>query len=75
MILQVITDTERRGAQVFAIDLEIALRAQGRNVRTVALSPALPGDSFDVPVLGRTRTGQATLVALGTAVRSTLQTS
>ena len=38
-ILQVITDTDRRGAQVFALDLQGALRRKGHEVETLALAP------------------------------------
>ncbi|HEX2027366.1 MAG TPA: glycosyltransferase family 4 protein [Nitriliruptorales bacterium] len=51
-ILQVITDTDRRGAQVFGRDLHGALTALGWRVRTVALSPGSHPDPLDVPVLG-----------------------
>lgn len=62
-ILQVITDTDRRGAQVFATDLDRALASMGREVRTVALAPGAVG-GLECPVLGATRTGPATLHAL-----------
>lgn len=70
MILQVITDTDRRGAQVFATDLESALRDRGREVRTVALAPGTAGRLLDVPVLGATRTGRDTLAALRREMRA-----
>jgi glycosyltransferase involved in cell wall biosynthesis len=60
-VLQVITDPERRGAQVFATDLGAALVRQGHTVTTVALGPAANADGvapparLDVPVLGRRR--------------------
>jgi glycosyltransferase involved in cell wall biosynthesis len=65
-ILQVVTDTDRRGAQTFAVDLGDALTALGNQVRTVALARGLTVDAtpLDVPVLGRTRRGVATLRAL-----------
>jgi glycosyltransferase involved in cell wall biosynthesis len=62
-ILQVITDTDRRGAQVFATDLHDELIRRGRSVRTVALAPGAVG-GLDVAVLGRTRTHPTTLRAL-----------
>ncbi|MDP8930357.1 MAG: glycosyltransferase family 4 protein [Actinomycetota bacterium] len=51
-ILQVITDTDRRGAQVFAVDLHDALAGRGHDLRTVALSSGRHGDLLDLPVLG-----------------------
>lgn len=62
-ILQVVTDTDRRGAQVFATDLHDALVAQGRSVRTVALAPGAVG-GLDLPVLGPTRRHPKTFAAL-----------
>jgi glycosyltransferase involved in cell wall biosynthesis len=62
-ILQVVTDTDRRGAQVFATDLHDALVRRGRDVRTVALAPGAIG-GLDWPVLGPTRRHPATIIAL-----------
>jgi glycosyltransferase involved in cell wall biosynthesis len=62
-ILQVITDTDRRGAQVFATDLHDALVRRGRHVRTVALAPGRTG-GLDVPVLGPSRRHPKTIAAL-----------
>jgi glycosyltransferase involved in cell wall biosynthesis len=67
-VLQVVTDTDRRGAQVFATDLEGALTEQGVAVRTVALAPGSAG-GLDVPVLGNTRLSAAGLRALRVAAR------
>ena len=50
-ILQVVSDTDRRGAQVFATDLEPALRARGHEVETIALAPGAAG-GLDVAALG-----------------------
>jgi glycosyltransferase involved in cell wall biosynthesis len=68
-VLQVITDTERRGAQVFATDLHRALEDRGREVRTVALVAGANGTLL-VPSLGRRRLGSATLRALRAEIRS-----
>ncbi len=62
-VLQVITDTDRRGAQVFATDLHAALLASGHHVETVALAPGATR-GLDVDVLGTTRLGAATLRSL-----------
>lgn len=59
-----ITDTDRRGAQIFACDLEDALAARGRRVRTVALSPGKDADGLPVECLGSRSLGTATLLAL-----------
>jgi glycosyltransferase involved in cell wall biosynthesis len=66
-VLQVITDTDRRGAQVFALDLQIAL-ADEFDVETVALAPGRRRD-LDVKVLGSSRLGLTTLRALRHATR------
>lgn len=55
-ILQVVSDNDRRGAQVFAADLGAALADRGHEVETVALHPgsgasAHPGARLDNPVL------------------------
>ena len=68
-ILQVVTDTDRRGAQVFATDLHAALERQGRAVRTVALAPGHVG-GLDLPVLGPSRRSAATLRALRREITS-----
>ena len=65
-LLQVVTDTDRRGAQVFATDLHDALARRGWVVRTAALAPGAVG-GLDVAVLGPGRTHPATLRALRAA--------
>lgn len=60
-VLQVITDTDRRGAQVFATDLHDALDGRGHHVRTVALAPGSGRAALDVDVLGPRRLATATL--------------
>ncbi|MEM8619403.1 MAG: glycosyltransferase family 4 protein [Actinomycetota bacterium] len=60
-ILQVITDRDRRGAQVFATDLHGAVEASGAEVSTVALAPGSHGDQLDVDTLGPTRRSTTTL--------------
>jgi glycosyltransferase involved in cell wall biosynthesis len=63
-ILQVITDTDRRGAQVFATDLAAALERLGHDLQTVALAPGAGTVALDVEVLGERRLGAGTLRAL-----------
>ena len=60
-ILQVITDTDRRGAQVFATDLATAMQVRGHEVTTVALAPGKQGSPLDVPHLGTRQRGLSTL--------------
>lgn len=54
-VLQVISDTDRRGAQVFAADLQEALVDLSHRVRTVALHPGSSSARLDVPALGPSR--------------------
>lgn len=68
-ILQVVTDTDRRGAQVFAADLAPALGARGHDVETVALERGRTG-GLDVEVLGRRRLAASTLRSLRARARS-----
>lgn len=63
-VLQVITDTDRRGAQVFATDLAAAMVTLGHDVDTVALIPGEQRPALDVETLGRRQRGPATLRAL-----------
>jgi glycosyltransferase involved in cell wall biosynthesis len=68
-ILQVVTDTDRRGAQVFAADLADELSRLGHSVRTVALERgSVP--VLDLPVLGATRLGWSTVRALRREARA-----
>lgn len=62
-ILQVITDTDRRGAQLFALDLAGALAGSGHAVQTVALAPGSVG-GLDVEVLGANRRSARAVVTL-----------
>lgn len=68
-VLHVLTDTDRRGGQVFGADLAEALAACGLEVTTMALAPGQFDGGLPVAVLGRTRLGVATLVALRAAMR------
>ena len=67
--LHVVTASQRRGAEVFAVDLVTALRAQGRSDDLVALTPGPSGDELGVPTLGATPFGLATLRALRSRAR------
>jgi glycosyltransferase involved in cell wall biosynthesis len=68
-LLQVLTDNDRRGGQVFASDLHSALARRGRNVRSVALAPASSPAGLDFPVLGPSRRHPKTLRGLRSAMR------
>ncbi len=59
-VLQVISSTARRGAEVSAVELADALEGRGRAVRTVALTAA-EGEALQVDVLGTKPLGAATL--------------
>jgi glycosyltransferase involved in cell wall biosynthesis len=63
-ILQLITDRDRRGAQVFALDLAVGLRELGATVETVGLAPGTHGDLLPVRALGTRRLGFRTLKEL-----------
>ena len=63
-VLQVITSTNRRGAEIFATDLDDALRRRGHEVSTVALAPGSSSDLLPVPSLGSSTLGVSTLRAL-----------
>jgi glycosyltransferase involved in cell wall biosynthesis len=69
-ILQLITDRDRRGAQVFALDLAVGLRELGPTVQTVALAPGTHGDLLPVRTLGRRRLGLRTLRELRHSARN-----
>ncbi|MEY2403299.1 MAG: hypothetical protein QOD38_850 [Acidimicrobiaceae bacterium] len=62
-VLQVISSTKRRGAEVHAVDLERALTALGREVCTVALTPA-EGRTVHVPSLGERSLSVTTIARL-----------
>ena len=67
-VLHVITSTQRRGAETFAVDLAAALAARGLPSEGGALAPgrsvAPGGGTHDVPVLGGSPLAPATLRAL-----------
>lgn len=63
-ILNVVTDRDRRGAQVFATDLHRGLVDLGHTVSTVALSPGNHGDLLPIESLGASPRSWRTLRAL-----------
>lgn len=62
-VLHVVTDDDRRGAQLFAVDLHRALQRREVDSHIVALAAGDVG-GLDVATLGSTRLGVRTLVAL-----------
>ena len=73
-ILQVVSDNNRRGAQVFAGDLGMALVARGHGLHTVALEPgsamvARSGAHLDNPVLAPSWPRPSGLRRLRTAMK------
>jgi glycosyltransferase involved in cell wall biosynthesis len=67
-VLQVISSTDRRGAEIFGVELGEALSRRGHTVRTVALAPGRTG-GLEVRTLGRSRFAPQTLRALRRAAR------
>jgi glycosyltransferase involved in cell wall biosynthesis len=65
-ILHVITSKQRRGAETFAVDLDLALQARGVVSEVVALAPGSQGSvhMLDVPALGDSPLSPSTLLAL-----------
>jgi glycosyltransferase involved in cell wall biosynthesis len=66
-VLHVITSTQRRGAETFAVDLDAALSDLGMVSDVVALTsggPSRDGATLDVPALGSSTLAPATLRAL-----------
>lgn len=60
-VLQVITDRDRRGAQVFALDLQEGLRHLEIVVDTVALARGEHGDLLAIEALGASKRSLSTL--------------
>lgn len=67
-VLHVVTDTDRRGAQRFGVDLHSWLSERGHRSRVVALAPGATSQTLSVPVLGPTRLAPATLRRLRAAL-------
>jgi glycosyltransferase involved in cell wall biosynthesis len=70
MVLHVVTDSDRRGAQIFAVDLCEALAGMGRGGSVVALRPGSGGATLDLPVLQSGKGRLASLSSLRSAMRS-----
>ena len=68
-VLSVITSTDRRGAETFAVGLGAALEARGRSVRTVALAGDTGEGALPVPTLGPSTLAARTLLSLRRASR------
>lgn len=68
-VLQIVTDTDRRGAQVFGVDLHRALEAFVDGVDTVALTAGRVG-GLDLETLGPTAKSPRTGLALRRRARS-----
>ena len=63
-VLHVVTSTQRRGAETFAVDLAAALADRGVPSRVVALAAGTGDDTLDVGTLGPSALGPTTLRAL-----------
>ncbi len=68
--LHVVTSTQRRGAETFAVDLSAALTARGVASDVVALTPGRTGAALDVPALGDSALSPTTLRALRRRARN-----
>ncbi len=68
-VLHVISDNDRRGAQVFASDLDQAMRQLGHRSKVVALEPGAVG-GLDARVLGRSRFDPRAVLRLRRAMAS-----
>jgi glycosyltransferase involved in cell wall biosynthesis len=63
-VLQILTDTDRRGSQQFGADLHDFLIKHGRSVRTISLQPGADPDALPFPVFGSAWRSRATLTAV-----------
>jgi glycosyltransferase involved in cell wall biosynthesis len=63
-VLHVVTSTQRRGAESFALAVQLGLAERGHDARPVALVRASHPPTLPVDVLGRRHLGLATLVRL-----------
>lgn len=69
-VLQVVTDRDRRGAQVFAVDLSSHLRSRGVETETIALWNGTSERSLDVPALSGRHNRLTSVRALRRRMRS-----
>ncbi|MCG8649129.1 MAG: glycosyltransferase [Pirellulales bacterium] len=69
-VLQVLASTDRRGAELFGVDLHQALVARGRAVRTVALATGKQRQGLDIEPLGPSRRHPLTIVRLRQLARA-----
>jgi glycosyltransferase involved in cell wall biosynthesis len=69
-VLLVMTRNQRRGAEVFAVQLADALVERGLRVSACSLSPSHDADAPPVVVLGRTPLAPRTLLRLRAAMRA-----
>ncbi len=69
-VLHVITSSQRRGAETFAVDLARALTARHVRSDVVALAPGGAGATLDVPTLGDRALSPSTLRALRRRART-----
>jgi glycosyltransferase involved in cell wall biosynthesis len=69
-VLQLISSSSRRGAEIFAVDLAAALKARGRVVETLALTTSPSPNPLDVRALGAKSLAPTTLLAVRRAAAS-----
>lgn len=69
-VLQVVTSTDRRGAELFAIELGRELDDFGWTVRTVALAPGRGTSLLELDALGKKPLAMSTLRALRREMRA-----
>jgi glycosyltransferase involved in cell wall biosynthesis len=69
-VVQIVTSTERRGAEVAATQLGDALSARGFGIETLALWPGSGDARLEIETLGRRRRDPAALTGLARQVRS-----
>lgn len=69
-VLQVITDSDRRGPQIFSQELGEALKSRGRTIRTVALREGKTSNLLPVRPLGRHPLGPRTQRDLHREIRA-----
>jgi len=69
-VLQVVTSTDRRGAELFAIELGRKLSDIGWSVRTVALAPGRGTSLLELDTLGKRPLAMSTLRALRREMRA-----